>query len=126
MANVTDMSKEQAKNFIRTLGEDAHPTWTALEIKLRIGEVTETELDRQQGIGSLLRKRPASSGQEEKGPEENLVGFGRYATRMYKELSQPYLDWIMEVEREAPTECSGKMARLAGWARAQRDLRKVA
>ena len=73
-----------------------------------------------------LRKRPGSSGQEEKGPEEDLIGLGRYATRMYKELSQPYLDWVMEVEREAPTECSGKMARLAGWSRAQNDLRKVA
>ena len=73
-----------------------------------------------------LRKRPGNSGQEEKGPEENLIGFGRYATRMCKELPQPYLDWIMEVEREAPTECSGKMARLAGWARAQRVFRTAA
>ena len=75
MANVTDMSRDQAKNFLRTLGEEAHPSWTALEIKFRIGEITETELDRNLGIGSLLRKRPASSeSTREVGPEETLVG----------------------------------------------------
>ena len=123
MANVTDMSKDQAKNFLRTRGEEAHPSWTALEIKFRIGEITETELDRLRGIGSLLRKRPASSESDQKGPEETLVGFGRYSERTYKEVPQPYLDFIMEVDREAPSESSPKVSRLAGWARAQRDFR---
>ena len=44
MANVTDMSRDQAKNYLRTLGEEAFPGWTALEVKFRIGEKTETEI----------------------------------------------------------------------------------
>ena len=121
MANVTDMSRDQAKNFLRTLGEEACPAWTALEVKFRVGEKTETELDRAQGIGSLLRKRPASSASSQGGPEETKVGFGRYGDRMYKDLSQPFLDFIMEVDREMPMELSPKVSRLASWARSQKD-----
>ena len=122
MANVTDMSRDQAKNFLRTLGEETCPSWTALEVKFRIGEKTETELDRAQGIGSLLRKRPASSTSDQKGPEETQVGFGRYTERTYKEVPQPYLDFIMEVDRELTTELSPKVLRLASWARSQKDV----
>ena len=121
MANVTDMSRDQAKNFLRTLGEETCPSWTALEVKFRIGEKTETELDRAQGIGSLLRKRPASSTSDQGGPEETRVGFGRYLERTYKEVPQPYLDFIMEVDREMPMELSPKVSRLASWARSQKD-----
>ena len=122
MANVSNMSKEQARNHLRTLGEEAHPRWTSLEIKFRIGELTGTELDRQKGIGALLRKLQSTPEREVKGPDETTVGFGRYADRMYKEVPQPYLDWTMEVAREAPTECSGKLARLAAWAMNQREF----
>ena len=121
MANVTDMSRDQAKNFLRNPGRGGVPSWTALEVKFRIGEKTETELDRAQGIGSLLRKRPASSTSDQKGPAETQVGFGRYTERTYKEVPQPYLDFIMEVEREMPMELSPKVSRLASWARSQKD-----
>ena len=121
MANVTDMSRDQANNFLRTLGEEACPAWTASEVKFRIGEKTETELDRAVGIGSLLRKRPASSTSSQIGPEEEQVGFGRYKERMYKEVPQPFLDFIMEVDREMPMELSAKVSRLASWARSQKD-----
>ena len=120
MANVSDMSTDQARNYLRTLGEEAHSSWTCLEIKFRIGELTETELDRQQGVGAFLRK--LQTDREVKGPDEKMVGFGRYAERMYKEVPQPYLDWVIEVAKEAPTECSGKLARLAAWALSQRDF----
>ena len=67
MANVSDMSRDQANNYLRTLGEEAHPRWTALEIKFRIGELTETELDRQKGIGALLRKLQSDPKSDTKG-----------------------------------------------------------
>ena len=118
MANVTDMSKDQAKNYLRTLGEEAFPTWTALEIKFRIGEKAETELDRAQSSRSLVKKRPANPSS---GPEESPVEFGRYKHRMFKDVPQPYLDFIMEAEREFPMELSAKVSRLAAWARSQKD-----
>ena len=121
MANVTDMSRDQAKNYLRTLGEEAFPGWTALEVKFRVGEKAETELDRAQSISSLVRKRPASSSSEPMGPEESPVGFGRYKHRMYKDVPQPYLDFIMEVDRELPMELTPKVSRLASWARSQKD-----
>ena len=55
-------------------------------------------------------------------PDETIVGFGRYDNLMYKEVPQQYLDWIMEVVEEVPTECSYLMTRLATWARHQRDF----
>ena len=119
MTNVLDMSRDQATKYLRTLGEEVHESWTCLEIKFRIGELTETELDRQQGVGAFLRK--LRTDREEKGPDEKVVGFGRYADRMYKEVPQPYLDFVMEIAKETPTECSGKLLRLAQWALTQRD-----
>ena len=116
-----DMPRDQAKNYLRTLGEEAFPGWTALEVKFRVGENAETELDRAQGISSLLRKRPASSSFEQREPEESQVGFGRYKYRMYKDVPQPYLDFIMEVDRELPMEITPKVSRLASWARSQKD-----
>ena len=63
--------------------------------------MTEIELDRNLGIGSMLRKRPTSSeSTREAGPEETLVDFRRYKERMDKEAPQPYLDLIMKFERE--------------------------
>ena len=44
MVNVTDMSRDQAKNYLRTLGEEAFPEWTALEIKCR-QETVRADLD---------------------------------------------------------------------------------
>ena len=69
--------------------------------------------------GSLLRKLRAAQDFEEKGSDETIVGFGRYADKMYKEVPQTYLDWVMETFQEGPTECSGKLARLAAWALTQ-------
>ena len=40
---------------------------------------------------------------------------------MYKEVPQPFLDYIMEVERKMPMELSPKVFRLASWARSQKD-----
>ena len=116
-----DMPRDQAKNYLRTLGEEAFPGWTALEVKFRVGEKAETELDRAQSISSFVRKRPASSSSEPMGPEESPVGFGRYKHRMYKDVPQPYLDFIMEVDRELPMELTPKVSRLASWARSQKD-----
>ena len=118
MANVSDMSEDQARNYLRTLGEEAFPTWTALEIKFRIGEKAETELDRAQSSRSLVKKRPANPSS---GPEESPVEFGRYKHRVFKDVPQPYLDFIMEAEREFPMELSAKVSRLAAWARSQKD-----
>ena len=119
------MSKAQARTYLRALGEEAHPRWTSLEIKFRIGELTETGLDRQEGIGALLRKLPSTQERVAfAAMPEMKVGFGRYADRMYKEVPQPYLDWAMEVVREAPAECSRKLERLAAWAMKQRELRE--
>ena len=118
MVNVTDMSRDQAKNYLRTLGEEAFPGWTALEIQFRLGEKAETELDRAQSSRSLVKKRPANPSS---GPEESPVEFGRYKHRMFKDVPQPYLDFIMEAEREFPMELSAKVSRLAAWARSQKD-----
>ena len=41
---------------------------------------------------------------------------------MYKEVPQPFLDYIMEVERKMPMELSPKVFRLASWARSQKDV----
>ena len=49
MVNVSAMSKEQARDHLRTLGEEAHPKWTSLEIKSRIKELVER--DHQKGLG---------------------------------------------------------------------------
>ena len=46
-----------------------------------------------------------------------MVGFGMYGDRMKKDLSQPFLDFVMEVDREMPMEPSAKVSRLASWAR---------
>ena len=43
MVNLAAMSKDQAKNYLRTLGEEAHPKWTPLEIKSRIKELAERD-----------------------------------------------------------------------------------
>ena len=69
--------------------------------------------------GSLLRKLRSAQELEVKGSDETIVGFGRYADMKYKEVPQTYLDWTMEVFVEGPTECSGKLARLAAWAMTQ-------
>ena len=145
MVNFSAMSKEQAKEHLRTLGEEAHPKWTSLEIKSRIKELTERDQQKGLGVnsnstkaeieqkcrekgltvtkndtkGSLLRKLRAAQDFEEKGSDETMVGFGRHADKKYKEVPQTYLDWAMEVCREGPTECSGKLARLASWAMTQ-------
>ena len=139
------MSKDQAKEHLRTLGEEAHPKWTSLELKSRIKELTERDqqtclgvnsnssraemeqMCRERGMtvtkndtkGSLLRKLRSAQELEVKGSDETIVGFGRYAERKYKEVPQTYLDWTMEVFREGPTECSGQLARLAAWAMTQ-------
>ena len=41
--------------------------------------------------------------------------------RMYKEVPQPFLDYIMEVGRKMPMELSPKVFRPASWARSQKD-----
>ena len=146
MVNVSAMSKEQARNYLQTLGEEAHPKWTSLEIKSRIKELMER--DQRKGLGgvnsnstraeleqkcratgttvtthdtrgSLLRKLRLAQEFEEKGSDETIVGFGRYPDKKYKEVPQGYLDWVMQTFHENPTECQGKLARLAAWAMTQ-------
>ena len=88
--------------------------------------MTEIELDRNLGIGSMPRKRPTSSeSTREAGPEETLVGFRKYKERMDKEAPQSFLDFILEVEWEMPRELSPKVLRLAKWARSKEDAGTV-
>ena len=125
---VSNMSREQAINYLRILGEEAHPSWTSLEIKFRIGELEEVEFGRPKQFGLVLRRLLEAPEIPEPGtalrsrPDETIVGFGRYADMMYKEVPQQYLDWIIEVVEEVPTECTYRMTRLATWARHQRDF----
>ena len=124
--HVSDMSKEQAREYLRILGEEAHPRWTSLEIKFRIGELEEIEFARPKNLGLMVRRIletpewPEPDDPIRSRPDETIVGFGRYADKMYKEVPQQYLDWVMEVAREVPTECAERLSRLAAWARNQR------
>ena len=123
---VSNMSRDQAVRYFRTLGVEAQPQWSSLEIKFRIGELEETELGRPKNLGLVLRRLLETPEIPEPGtplrsrPDETIVGFGRYADMMYKEVPQQYLDWIMEVVGETPTECTYRMTRLATWAKHQR------
>ena len=147
MVNISAMSRDQAKEYLRSLGEEAHPKWTSVEIKSRIKELLER--DRLPGLGvnsnslkseiqkkceekgltvtkndtrgSLLRKLRSAQEFEMKGTEDTVVGFGQFANRMYREIPQYYLDWVIEIFRETPLECNPKLARLAAWALAQQE-----
>ena len=126
--SVSDMSKEQAIGYLRTLGEEAQIGWSCLEIKFRIGELEERELGKPKELGLVLRRIQETPEIPEPGtplrarPDETVVGFGRYANKMYKEVPQQYLDWVMEVVEEAPTECNHLITRLALWAKYQREF----
>ena len=126
---VSNMSRDQAINYLRILGEEAQPHWSSLEIKFRIGELEEMEFGKPKNLGLVLRRLLETPEIPEPGtplrsrPDETIVGFGRYADLMYKEVPQQYLDWIMEVVEElTPTECTYRMTRLATWAKHQRDF----
>ena len=125
---VSNMSRDQAITYLRILGEEAQSDWTSLEIKFRIGELEEMEFGKPKQLGLVLRRLLETPEIPEPGtplrsrPDETIVGFGRYADKMYKEVPQQYLDWIMEVVGEAPTECTYRMTRLATWAKHQREF----
>ena len=69
-------------------------------------------------VPGALETQWAAQEVEETGSDETIVGFGRHADKMYKEVPEKYLKWVMEVLREDP-ECQGKLARLAAWAKSQ-------
>ena len=70
--------------------------------------------------GTLMRKLRSAQECEVKGSDDTIVGFGRHANKMYKEVPQSYLDWVMDTYQEGPTYCSSGLARLAVWGLAKR------
>ena len=132
---------------LRSLGEEPNPSWSSLEIKDRIKELTER--DQRKGLGansnstkeqikqvcimkglsvtsndtkgSLLRKLRQAQEYEVGGSEETLVGFGKHASLKYKEVPESYLTWAIETFQEGGTgNCCGQLCRLAKWAMVQR------
>ena len=147
MVNISSMCKEQAKAHLRSLGEEPNPSWSSLEIKDRIKELTERDQRKGLGVnsnstkeqmkqmcmlkglsvtsndtkGSLLRKLRQAQEYEVEGSEETLVGFGKHASLRYKEVPQSYLTWVIETYQEGgPGVCGGGLCRLAKWAMVQR------
>ena len=147
MVNVSSMCKEQARQHLLILGEEAHSSWTSLEIKSRIKELTVRDHKKGLGVnsnsskaqmeqmcrlkglsvtsndtkGSLLRKLRGAQEYEVEGSEETLVGFGKHASLRYKEVPQSYLTWAIETFQEGgQAECCGQLCRLAKWAMVQR------
>ena len=152
-AHIDAMSKEQAKNYLRLCGKEAHPKWTSRKIKSRINDHLESDqrtgpgvsdnsttagldqkgkekgltVKKHDTIGSPFKKLRAAQEIEEKVSGETIVGFGRHADKKYNEVPQTYLEWTMTVVPEGTTACSdrwarlysGKLARLATWARTQ-------
>ena len=98
------------------LGVNSNSTKAEMEQKCREKGMAVSKNDTK---GSLLRKLRSAQEFEVMGSEETIVGFGRHADKKYKEDPQTYLDWVMEVFHENPTDCSGKLARLAAWAKTQ-------
>ena len=84
-------------------------------------------MKKNDSLGSPFKKLRAAQEIEEKVSGETIVGFGRHADKKYKEVPQTYLEWTMTVVPEGTTACSdrwarlysGKLARLATWARTQ-------
>ena len=107
MVNLAAMSKEQAKNHLRTLGEEARPKWTSLEIKSRIKELAERDQQKGLGVnsnstksemeqkcrekgmtvtkndtkGSLLPELRSAQEFADKGSDDTIVGFVRHAVK---------------------------------------------
>ena len=134
---------------LRSLGEEPHPSWSSIEIKARITELTEHD-QRRKGLGvnsnstkeqmkqmcvlkglsvtsndtkgSLLRKLRQAQEYEVGGSEETLVGFGKHASLKYREVPESYLTWAIDTFQEGATTCDGRLARLAKWAMVQRGM----
>ena len=133
----------------RSLGEEPNPSWSSIEIKDRIRELSERDHQRKglgvngnslkeqiyqecvkQGLsvtrhdtkGSLLMKLRAAQEYEVAGSDETIVGFGKYASLKYKEVPEYYIKWAIDTYQEGATTCCGRLARLAKWAMVQRGM----
>ena len=67
MVNVAALTKQEAIDHLRRLGEEPHPKWSSIEIKSRIRELAEAEEKRPLGVNSNSKKEAIVAVCQEKG-----------------------------------------------------------
>ena len=119
----TALTKAEASQWLRAMGEEPNTAWTSIEVKDRIQEILkeldEGEVDLPKGMSAMkkedlleeMRKRGLSAGQHETrasmmrkiradaealhgGTAETLMGFGKHAALKYAEVKDRHPDYV--------------------------------
>ena len=142
MSGLSRLTKTELIEKLRSLGQEPENGWTSVEIRSRIGELTQrdrslplgvntnstrTELSKkceelgvnvtdQMTRGQLMRKLRETQEDLTRPTDDDVITFGKYNGRKYREAPKEYIDWARTTVEQDPLNCSRQLRRLVRWA----------
>ena len=142
MSGLSRLTKTQLIEKLRSLGQEPENGWTSVEIRSRIGELTQRDRSLPLGVntnstrmelrkkceelgvnvtdqmtrGQLMRKLRETQEDLTRPTDDDVITFGKHNGLMYREVPKEYIDWARTTVEQDPLNCSRQLRRLVLWA----------